>query len=102
MTTAARTAATNHDGDRVFCFAGADSADNRLAYPGVGNGGGEDMNRDEMLELRGRITNLLEELEEIRRHIDADLDSPADQSYDTYDMEADLNRAAENALHDRW
>ena len=60
------------------------------------------MDRAGLEDLRDHVTHLLEELEEIRQHIDADLQNPADQVYDTYDdLESDLIRSEENALNDQ-
>ena len=61
--------------------------------------GGKTMKRQEMIELRGRITHLLDELENIRRHIDENLNSPAPVGYET--LEDDLINAADRALNDR-
>jgi len=60
------------------------------------------MDRAGLEDLRDHVTHLLEELEEIRQHIDADLQNPADQVYDTYDdIEDDLEQAADRALNDQ-
>ena len=60
------------------------------------------MDRAGLEDLRDHVTHLLEELEEIRQHIVADLQNPSDQVYDTYDdIEDDLEQAADRALNDQ-
>ncbi|MGD0951973.1 MAG: hypothetical protein ABR985_06200 [Methanotrichaceae archaeon] len=59
------------------------------------------MDRDEVERLRGMVVDQIAGLQEILDALDRELNSPADQVFDSYDdIEDDLINAADRALHD--